>query len=181
MDTEVCAAVGGQSVCPCTQPGLSGGWPSGGHGRGRCGRAVGRSGSTGRGRWAAGSGRAGAASRRSRRAGGPAHSLGGRVFGAEARRPLALCWLQLSYFGKRHASSPGPAPTARDGPQLLSWPRRPSAAVEGTRQLFPRAAGAAPRHSCRCVSASPVILGRGAGGGLHRQADVAVPSAASPW
>lgn len=189
MDTEVCAAVGGQSVCPCTRLGVSGGRPSGGPGRGRRGRAGGTSGSTGCGRWAAGSGRAGAASHRSRRAGGPARSLGGS-FGAEAWPPslpvlaaailgsamlptpilpplpvTALsccpgpCWLQRTSRGSRTAAvgpGPGRGPGYRGG-------------HEAADSFSTQAAGSSSQlHSCRCVSASPVISGklRTSGGGL---------------
>lgn len=80
------------------------------------------SGSTGHARWAAGSGQADAASRRSRRTGGPAHSLrAARGQLLWPRRGLPLCSLRL--FLEAACFQPNLARIAGDSPQL---PPRPA-------------------------------------------------------
>lgn len=177
VGTEVRAAVGSRlSVCPCTQPGVSGGWPAGGRGRGHRGRARGRSGSTGHARWAAGSGQAGAASHRSRRTGGRAHSLrAARRWLLWARRGLLLCSLRL--FWEAAASSPtlptlpvtalscrpgllvpADVPGEQEGSSSSTGPGRPPGPAHGTRQPegspTPASSSRSKLHICRRVCCS---------------------------
>lgn len=164
VDRGLC---GCRSVCASVRPArVSGGWPSGGRGRGRCGRAAGRRGSTERGRRAAGSGRAGAASRRSRRAGGPARSLGwgGRL---GLSRPPSCPVLAAAILGSAMPPAPvlPPLPVTAlsccPGPR---WLRRRSAPgpdvsqlqrrARGSRQLLQAAGGGSQPHSCRQLRTS---------------------------
>lgn len=104
----------GQSVHPGT---VSGGQPADGLGRGRRGWAESTSGSTGCRRWAAGSGPVGAVSHKTRRTGGPAHSL---EWGAEGH--------QDQWFGVPRTWLPMPT-TLRRLQQLPTEQRAPVSGV----------------------------------------------------